>query len=97
MISAGSWVAGIAAVTLGFRVMLMPLVWQMHDPCFAYSCKISWQVFNGMRNNVTIANLRPQIMACQEDVRRFEAAGTYLGSPALFEPTAIIAVGCRRR
>jgi hypothetical protein len=50
-------------------------------------------VFNGMRNNVTIANLRPQIMACQEDVRRFEAAGTYLVSPALFEPTAILAVG----
>jgi hypothetical protein len=48
-----------------------------------------------MRNNVTIANLRPQIMACQEDVRRFEAAGTYLVSPALleFEQTAFIALG----
>ena len=46
-----------------------------------------------MRNNVTIANLRPQIMACQEDVRRFEAAGTYLVCPALLEYTSILAVG----
>ena len=59
-----SWILGIAAVTFGFRVLLLPIV------------------FKGMRNNYTMANLRPEIQLHQERAKQLDAQGDEQGAMA---------------
>ena len=66
----GSWLAGIVAVTLGARMHALTAVTMT-----GFRVLLLPVVFSGMRNNYTIANLRPQVVEIQDRARELDQAG----------------------
>jgi membrane protein insertase Oxa1/YidC/SpoIIIJ len=67
----GSWIAGIIAVTLGMSLCVA--LRASHRAGFRVLMLPI--VFSGMRNNYTMANLRPKIMELQERSKELDSAG----------------------